>query len=284
MSYAVETEDLTKVFNGFVAVNRVSLRIRRGTIFGLLGPNGAGKSTLLRMICTLLRPTSGRATVEGHDVVKEPNEVRRIIGVVQEKLLLYPVLTAQENLEFFGRLYGIPEREVRRRVMELLEEVKLEGFRDKPVGMFSSGMRQRLNIVRALIHEPRVLVLDEPTNALDPQSVRWVRDYVKRLKERGLTIIVTTHDMHEAEELSEELAIMDRGQILDVGPVQELKSKYGAPTIEEVFLRLTGRELRDELSGRLSARGWRRRGPASSTRCWWRRRTSRSSTGSSPGS
>ncbi len=257
MSYAVETRNLTKSFNGFLAVNNVSIRVRRGTIFGLLGPNGAGKSTLLRMICTLLRPTSGRAWVEGHDVVEEPNEVRKVIGVVQEKLLLYPVLTARENLELFGRLYGIPEDELRRKIRELLEEVKLWGFRDKPVGTFSSGMRQRLNIVRALLHDPKVVILDEPTNALDPQSVRWVRDYVKGLKDRGLTVIVTTHDMHEAEELSEELAIMDRGQILDVGPVQELKAKYDAPTVEEVFLRLTGRELRDELSGRLSARGWR---------------------------
>ena len=257
MSYAVETENLTKAFNGFIAVNGVSIKVRRGSIFGLLGPNGAGKSTFLRMICTLLRPTAGRAVVEGYDVVREPNEVRKAIGVVQEKLLLYPVLTAQENLELFGRLYGVPESEMRRKVRELLEEVKLWGFRDKPVGTFSSGMRQRLNIVRALMHDPRLVILDEPTNALDPQSVRWVRDYVKRLKERGLTVIVTTHDMHEAEELSEELAIMDRGQVLEVGPVQELKSKYNASTVEDVFLKLTGRELRDELSGRISARGWR---------------------------
>ena len=267
MSYAVETENLTKAFNGFVAVNGVSIRVRRGTIFGLLGPNGAGKSTLLRMVCTLLRPTSGRAYVEGFDVEREPNSVRRIIGVVQEKLLLYPVLTAKENLELFGRLYGIDGEELRRKVRDLLEEVKLWGFRDKPVGTFSTGMRQRLNIVRALIHDPRVIILDEPTNTLDPQSVRWVRDYVKGLKERGLTVIVTTHDMHEAEELSEELAIMDRGQVLDVGPVNELKSKYHASTVEDVFLELTGRELRDELSGRISGRGWRRRrsGPGSAT-------------------
>ncbi|MGB9733633.1 MAG: ABC transporter ATP-binding protein [Conexivisphaera sp.] len=257
MSHAVETENLTKVFNGFVAVNGVTLRIRRGSIFGLLGPNGAGKSTLLRMICTLLRPTAGRAFVEGHDVVREPNEVRRTIGVVQEKLLLYPVLTARENLELFGRLYGIEGEELRRRIRELLEEVKLWGFRDKPVGTFSSGMRQRLNIVRALMHDPSVIILDEPTNALDPQSVRWVRDYVKGLRDRGLTVVVTTHDMHEAEELSEDLAIMDRGQVLDVGPVDQLKSKYGASSVEDVFLKLTGRELRDELSGRISARGWR---------------------------
>jgi ABC-2 type transport system ATP-binding protein len=257
MSYAVETENLTKAFNGFIAVNGVSIRVRRGSIFGLLGPNGAGKSTFLRMICTLLRPTAGRAIVEGHDVVREPNEVRKAIGVVQEKLLLYPVLTAQENLELFGRLYGVPESEMRHKVRELLEEVKLWGFRDKPVGTFSSGMRQRLNIVRALMHDPRLVILDEPTNALDPQSVRWVRDYVKKLKERGLTVIVTTHDMHEAEELSEDLAIMDRGHVLEVGPVQELKSKYNAYTVEDVFLKLTGRELRDELSGRISARGWR---------------------------
>lgn len=256
MSYSIETWGLTKAFNGFMAVHNVSMKVQRGSIFGLLGPNGAGKSTLLRMICTLLTPTSGRASVDGHDVQKETNEVRKAIGVVQEKLLLYPVLSAKENLELFGRLYRVDPLVLDKKVNSLLEEVKLSGFKDRPVGTYSSGMRQRVNIVRALIHDPRIVILDEPTNGLDPQSVRWVRDYVKGLKERGLTVLIITHDMQEADELSEELAIMDRGELLAVGETKALKDKYSVKTVEELFLTLTGRELRDSLSGRLKGRGW----------------------------
>ncbi len=256
MSYSIETQDLTKAFNGFIAVNKVSMKVKKGSIFGLLGPNGAGKSTLLRMICTLLTPTAGRAFVDGHDVQKETNEVRKAIGVVQEKLLLYPVLSAKENLELFGRLYRVDPQVIDKKVDSLLEEVKLSGVKNRPVGTYSSGMRQRVNIVRALIHDPRIVILDEPTNGLDPQSVRWVRDYVRGLKERGLTVLIITHDMQEADELSEELAIMDRGEILAIGEAKALKEEYNVKTVEDLFLTLTGRELRDSLSGRMKRRGW----------------------------
>ncbi|MDG7044414.1 MAG: ABC transporter ATP-binding protein [Nitrososphaerota archaeon] len=253
---SIVTENLTKTFNGLVAVNGVSLKVTKGTIFGLLGPNGAGKSTFLRMICTVLRPTSGHGSIEGFDIVNDTNEVRKTIGVVQEKLLLYPTLTAIENLEFFGRLYGIRGKPLREKAEALIEEVKLTSVKDRPVGTYSTGMRQRINLVRALIHDPKVIILDEPTNGLDPQSVRWVRDYVKRLKERNLTVLVTTHDMHEAEELMDELAIMDRGGVLAVGRTADLKRSQDVATIEDLFLKLTGRELRDEVSSRLKRRGW----------------------------
>jgi len=256
MSYSVETQGLTKSFNGFVAVNSVSMTVKRGCVFGLLGPNGAGKSTLLRMICTLLTPTAGKAFVDGYDVQKQSNEVRKAIGVVQEKLLLYPVLTARENLELFGRLYKVDRHVLDERVSSLLEEVKLSAVADRLVGTYSSGMRQRVNIVRALVHDPKIVILDEPTNGLDPQSVRWARDYVKSLKKRGLTVIITTHDMEEADELSEDLAIMDRGEVLALGEKEALKDKYNAQSLEELFLALTGRELRDSLSGRIKRRGW----------------------------
>jgi ABC-2 type transport system ATP-binding protein len=256
MSYSIETQGLTKEFNGLIAVNNVSMKVKKGSIFGLLGPNGAGKSTLLRMICTLLTPTAGRASVDGHDVQKETNEVRKAIGVVQEKLLLYPVLSAKENLELFGRLYRVNPQVLDKKVDSLLEEVKLSGVKDRLVGTYSSGMRQRVNIVRALIHDPRIVILDEPTNGLDPQSVRWVRDYVRGLKERGLTVLIITHDMQEADELSEELGIMDRGELLAIGETKALKEEYKVKTVEELFLTLTGRELRDSLSGRVKRRGW----------------------------
>ncbi|MGC8558321.1 MAG: ABC transporter ATP-binding protein [Nitrososphaeria archaeon] len=234
----------------------MSFKVRKGEIFGLVGPNGAGKSTLLRMLCTVLRPTSGRGYIEGHDIVREATEVRKAIGVVQEKLILYSPLTPIENLEFFGNLYNIESRELRKKIMELLDEVKLMAVKDRPVGTFSTGMRQRLNIARALLHDPRVVILDEPTNGLDPQSVRWVRDFIVKLKDRGLTVILTTHDMYEIDELAESVAIMDRGQIIEIGKKDELKARHGVERIEDVFLSLTGRELRDELSGRLRGRGW----------------------------
>jgi ABC-2 type transport system ATP-binding protein len=208
------------------------------------------------MLCTLLKPTEGTASVEGYDIAKETDGVRQVLGVVQEKLLLYPVLTARENLELFGNLYGVEPGVLRERIDALLEEVKLSSVKDKLVATYSTGMRQRVNIIRALIHDPRVILLDEPTNGLDPQSVRWVRDYIKGLKGRGYTVVLTTHDMKEADELAEELAIMDRGEVLAVGRSADLKEKFGVSDIEELFLELTGRELRDSLSGRVRMRGW----------------------------
>ncbi len=256
MNYAVEAEKLTKYFGNLIAVDNVSFKVRKGEIFGLVGPNGAGKSTLIRMICTVLRPSSGRAYVEGYDVIKHAQEVRKLIGVVQEKLILYAPLTPVENLEFFGKLYDLDSKVLKERIKELLEEVKLLAVKDKPVGTFSTGMRQRVNIARALLHDPKVVILDEPTNGLDPQSVRWVRDYILNLKNKGLTIILTSHDMYEIDELSDTVAIMDKGKILEIGRKEELKAKYNASKIEDVFLELTGRELRDEISGRLKRRGW----------------------------
>jgi len=175
MSYAVEAENLTKYFGNLIAVDSVSFKVKKGEIFGLVGPNGAGKSTLIRMICTVLRPSAGKALVEGYDIIRQPQEVRKLIGVVQEKLILYAPLTPVENLEFFGKLYGLDSKVLKERIKELLEEVKLSAVKDKPVGTFSTGMRQRLNIARALLHDPKLVILDEPTNGLDPQSVRWVR-------------------------------------------------------------------------------------------------------------
>ncbi|MEM0097212.1 MAG: ABC transporter ATP-binding protein [Conexivisphaerales archaeon] len=237
-------------------MDNVSFKVKAGDIFGLVGPNGAGKSTLLRMLCTVLMPTSGKGFVEGHDIVREAKEVRKSIGVVQEKLILYSPLTPIENLEFFGNLYSMDSKMLKEKILQLLEEVKLTAVKDRPVGTFSTGMRQRLNIARALLHDPRVVILDEPTNGLDPQSVRWIRDFIVNLRERGLTVILTTHDMYEIDELADTVAIMDRGQILEMGSKDELKAKHGVDKIEDVFLSLTGRELRDELSGRLRGRGW----------------------------
>ncbi len=251
----ITAKDLTKVFpGGFVAVDHVSFEVKDGELFGLLGPNGAGKSTLIRMLTTLLRPTEGDALVGGHSVRTEPDKVRLLIGVVSDKLIVYDRLTARENLRFFGELYGLGGKKLENRIDELLEEVNLSRFADKMVGTFSTGMKQRLNLVRALLHNPKVLFLDEPTLGLDPQTVRFIKDLILQLHESGITMILTTHEMDLAEKLSERLAIVDHGKILAIGPPKELEEKNGAEDLESLFLILTGRELRDSL-GNMPARG-----------------------------
>jgi len=251
---AIETHDLTKTFGAFTAVDHVDLTVRRGEIYGLLGPNGAGKSTAIRMLCTLLSPTSGFARVDGYDIVRQGSEVRRRIGLVSEKLIMYPRLTALENLMFFGKLYGIERETLRKRSEELLEMVKLTPFKDKLVGGFSSGMRQRVNVIRAILHDPDILFLDEPTTALDPQSTRFVRDLVKELRQRGHTIVLTTHIMEEADELSDRVCIIDHGKIMAIDTPHALKQKYKTNSLLEVFLDLTGRQLRDSADARISLR------------------------------
>jgi ABC-2 type transport system ATP-binding protein len=252
--YGIETHRLTKRFNSFTAVDHVDLTVRRGEIYGFLGPNGAGKSTTIRMLCTLLAPTSGSASVDGYNVVKQGNEVRKRIGLVSEKMIMYPRLTALENLMFFGRLYGIDRGTLRKKSEELLEMVKLTPFKGKLVGGFSSGMRQRVNVIRAILHDPEILFLDEPTTGLDPQSTRFVRDLVKELKQRGHTIVLTTHIMEEADELSDRVCIIDHGKVMAVDTPQALKEKCNTNSLLEVFLELTGRELRDSANGRISMR------------------------------
>ena len=250
--YEIETHGLTKKFNDFTAVDHIELSVRKGEIYGFLGPNGAGKSTTIRMLCTLLEPTSGTATVAGFDVAHDANEVRKRIGLVSEKLIMYTRLTAEQNLTFFGKLYGIDDAELKPRIRELLDMVKLTPFKDRSVGGFSSGMRQRMNVIRALIHDPEIIFLDEPTTALDPQSTKFVRDTVLRLKKNGHTIMLTTHIMEEADELSDRISIIDHGKIMATGTVSELKSAHHTDSMLEVFLAVTGRELRDSASDRVS--------------------------------
>jgi len=250
--YAIETHGLTKAFGSFTAVDHVDLAVRKGEIYGFLGPNGAGKSTTIRMLCTLLKPSSGTAKVAGFNIDSEANEVRKRIGLVSEKLIMYTRLTAEQNLMFFGKLYGIDEVELKSKVEELLDMVKLTPFKDRSVGGFSSGMRQRMNVIRALIHDPEIIFLDEPTTALDPQSTKFVRDTIRDLKKGGHTIILTTHIMEEADELSDRISIIDHGKIMATGTVPGLKNEYGTASMLEVFLKVTGREMRDSASDRVS--------------------------------
>jgi ABC-2 type transport system ATP-binding protein len=317
MSDLIVVENLVKRYKDVVAVNGASFTIKKGEIFALLGPNGAGKTTTIHIIATLLRPTSGRVLVAGFDVVKQAADVRKRIGIVFQDPSLDNQLSAYDNMYVHGRLNGLRGRELHEKIMKLLELVDLKEFAYKKVMYFSGGMRRRLEVARSLLHEPEILILDEPTLGLDPQSRAKIWDYIRYLKkEFDMTILMTTHYMDEAEELAHRIAIMDRGKILAIGTAEELKAmlgqdviyvtlrkgddslcklfnfakncrllsdnklelvvddaskalpevfkvvnsyklevaeaSYRRPTLNEVFLHLTGRELRDSLEHQLA--------------------------------
>lgn len=317
----IEVRNLTKKFNGFTAVDHISFDVKKGEIFGLLGPNGAGKSTTMRMLCTLTKPTEGSAKVAGYDIVSEDARVRDHIGLVAEKLIMYNELTAWENLKLYGKLYNLPDDKLEKRVDKLLKYVRMEKWKNARVGTFSTGMKQMINVIRAMIHEPEILFLDEPTLGLDPQSTVEIRELIRRINlELGTTMILTTHIMVEADMLCNRIGIIDKGRIvaLDTSPnlkklvsggvqtmefeipnlssemLSEIKGmtsvlsvvqekdthlkvrtrgentfdallevirKYGGkirtvrnlePTLEDVFIHLTGREMREETSSKNS--------------------------------
>lgn len=320
----VVVENLVKKFGDVVAVNGISFSIKRNEVFALLGPNGAGKTTTIHIIATLLKPTAGRAIVAGFDVSRKPEEVRKRIGIVFQDPSLDNQLTGYDNMYIHGKLYGLSSAELHRKIIRLLELVDLKDFAYKKVMYYSGGMRRRLEIARSLLHEPEILILDEPTIGLDPQSRARIWDYIRYLrKEHNMTILMTTHYMDEAEELANRIAIMDKGRILAMGSAEELKSvlgqdviyvsventqdrnlctifsfvkecrkledarlelivdnatkilpevfnaaelaglkivevSYRRPTLNEVFLHLTGRELRDSLENQpvLPKRPW----------------------------
>ncbi len=216
-------EGLTKRFGDFTAVDHISFEIEKGEISGFLGPNGAGKSTTIRMLCTLLQPTEGSATVAGFDIIREPAKVREHIGLVAEKLILYDQLTAEENLSLFGRLNNVPDEQIRQEIDKWLGRLQMEAWRKHQVGTFSTGMKQRINVARALLHHPDVLFLDEPTLGLDPQTTTAIHEFILELAQEGITIVLTTHDMNEAESLCQRIAIIDRAKVVALGYHEEFK-------------------------------------------------------------
>jgi ABC-2 type transport system ATP-binding protein len=231
----VEVENLTKRFGDFVAVDAMNFSVAHGEIFGLLGPNGAGKSTLIRMLTTLVPPTSGTARVNGHDIVQDANGVRQSIGVIPQAMTSDLELSAVENLTIFAKLYGIPREKRKRIIPQLLQEVDLTPWADKPVKMFSGGMRRRMEIARGLVHEPKIFFLDEPTTGLDPVSRVAVWEMLARLKrERDLTILVTTHYMDEADKLCDRIAIIDNGKLVALDSPLKLKASIPGKNILEV--------------------------------------------------
>ncbi len=232
--FDVEVENLTKCFGNFCAVDGLSFNVGHGEMFGLLGPNGAGKSTLIRMLTTLVPPTSGAARIKGYDIVDEADAVRKVIGVIPQAMTSDLDLTAVENMSIFAKLYNIPRERRRRTIRELLEAVDLEQWADKPVKMFSGGMRRRLEIARGLVHEPKIFFLDEPTTGLDPVSRVAVWEMLTNLKqERDLTIILTTHYMDEADKLCDRIAIVDHGKLEALDSPLKLKASIPGKNILE---------------------------------------------------
>ncbi|MHA1131436.1 MAG: ABC transporter ATP-binding protein [Candidatus Helarchaeota archaeon] len=333
---AIKTTALTKRFKDLVAVDHVTFEVKKGEIFGLLGPNGAGKTTLIRMLCTLARPSEGSATVAGYEIGKEDGKIRKHIGLVSEKMIMYEQLTAKENLKLFGKLYDIPKDKLYEKMYDLLKLVNMENWADKQVGTFSTGMKQRINVIRALLNEPEILFLDEPTLGLDPQSTSELREFIRKINtENGTSMILTTHMMSEADMLCNRIGIIDYGKIIALDTAGNLKKmisdkdttvveldisnltndiishieslesvqnivrkddtnikvqakgaesldeiidvvrklngtiryvKSFEPTLEDVFLHMTGREMRARLSNKVTVQTHRHRRPKVKTR------------------
>ncbi|MHA1835446.1 MAG: ATP-binding cassette domain-containing protein [Candidatus Odinarchaeia archaeon] len=226
--------NLSKYFGSFRAVDNISFKVRKGELFGILGPNGAGKTTTIRMLCTLLKPSSGNALIEGYDIVKKPAEVRRMLGVVSEGISLYDDLTAEENLYFLGRLYRLRVDYLKYKIPELLESMGLQKWANVLVRNFSTGMRKKLLILAALIHEPKVLLLDEVTSGLDPQTMMSIREKAINLAKDGITIIWTTHYIEEPEKICDRVAIISSGRVLTVDSPSEIKNKVMLKQVFEI--------------------------------------------------
>jgi ABC-2 type transport system ATP-binding protein len=245
----IEARDVVKTFGEIKAVDGISFEVKAGEIFAFLGPNGAGKSTTISMLTTMLRPTSGTLIMNNHDVTKEQDKARKSFGIVFQDPALEEELTAYENMEIHGILYGVTRKELAPRIEELLRLVDLWERKDSFVKTYSGGMRRRLEIARGLLHHPKILFLDEPTLGLDTQTRNLLWDYVKKLSDsEGMTIFFTTHYLDEAEEVAGRIAIIDRGKIVATGTAKQLTKQTGTKTLEQAYLELTGKGVRDETS------------------------------------
>ncbi len=246
----IKVNHLVKKFGDIVAVDDISFDVARGEIFGFLGPNGAGKSTTIKMLTTLLHPTRGTIALNGHDPVHHPENTRRSFGIVFQDPSLDEDLTALENMEIHGVLYDVSGKTIKSRSKDLLKFVDLWDRKNSFVKEFSGGMKRRLEIARGLLHHPKIIFLDEPTLGLDPQTRNHMWDYLRQLnKTEGTTIFFTTHYMDEADKIANRIAIIDHGKIVAMGSSDELKAQNKVKTLEEAFLRLTGKTIREEVAG-----------------------------------
>ena len=247
MQNILSVQSLTKKFNDFTAVNSISFDVEAGSIFAFLGPNGAGKSTTIKMLTTVLKPTKGEIRINGFNVLKEQDEARASFGIVFQDQSLDDELTAYENMTYHAVIYKVPKKERDERIRAALEIVGLWDRRKDFVKTYSGGMKRRLEIARSLVHYPKILFLDEPTVGLDPQTRKAIWSHIQTLnKERGMTIFLTTHYMEEAEAIADKIAIIDHGKIIETGTLEEIKERNGTESLEEAFLNLTGRDIRDE--------------------------------------
>jgi ABC-2 type transport system ATP-binding protein len=244
---AIQTFDLTRNFGEMVALDNLNLTVQRGKIFGLLGPNGAGKSTAIKILTTILEPTSGSALVAGYDIVKNPALVRAHIGYIPQLISADGALTGQENLLLSARLYGIPKSERKKRIQDILLFLQLEEATNKLVKNYSGGMIRRLELALAILHQPEVLFLDEPTIGLDPMARRLVWNHLRELSSKyQMTMLITTHDMEEADELCEELAFLHQGKVVGQGEPAELKASLGPDAdLNDVFIHFGGTSLKE---------------------------------------
>ena len=242
---AVSIDGLTKEYGTLRAVDGLTLAIPPAEVFGLLGPNGSGKTTTINCLTGLLKPTKGTVKVLGIDAQSDGLEARKIMGVSPQETAVLPYLTGEENVRLFGELYSVPKKSLRARADYVLEKVGLLDDAKQRVTKYSGGMKRRVSIAMALVTDPEVILLDEPTVGMDPQARRAVWDFVVELRDEGKTIMLTTHYMEEAEELCDEVGIMDHGKLIELGSPNDLKTRYQARDMEEVFISLTGRRIRE---------------------------------------
>ena len=246
--YAIEAQNLVKKYSPEItAVNNVDLNVRTGELFGFLGPNGAGKTTTINILCGLLPPTAfSRLKVGKFDVITEIQKIKKIIGVCPQEPVLFDYMSARQNMQFFGDLFNVPSVTLKTRIQHLLTALALEEEGHRKIKQYSGGMKRRVNFAVALINDPAILFLDEPTQALDPQARLTVWSMIEDLKKHGKSILLTTHYIEEADRLCDRVAIIDHGQIIAIGTPRDLKTKYNVKTLEDVFIHLTGRQIRTE--------------------------------------
>jgi len=244
---AITVSNLTKKYEDKLALDGLNLQVAKGELFGLLGPNGAGKTTMISIVCGLIKPTSGSAEICGYNIEHDAQKVKEQIGVCIQETAIYPYLTGKENLELFGNLYKMNKKAIKERSKMLLEKMALTEDAKRVTGKYSGGMKRRLSLALALIHDPPIAFLDEPTVAMDPQSRHAVWDFIKEHKAQGKTIILTTHYMEEAEELCDRVAIIDHGKLIAIGTPKELIAKSNVENLEDVFIALTGRKMREDV-------------------------------------
>jgi sodium transport system ATP-binding protein len=240
----IEAKNLMKLFGAVKAVDGVSFLCRDGEVFALVGPNGAGKTTTLRILATVMKPDNGTAEVGGHDILQEERQVRTAIGVLPETVGLYDRMTPREHLLYFGRLFGVQEDVLEKRVEEVLAELAMTEYSDRRCGGFSKGMRQKAALARALVHDPKTMILDEPTAGLDVMSARSVREIIKRFRDEGRCVLLSTHLMSEAEQLCDRIAIIDQGRIKTEGSPDDLRAQSGESDLEGAFVKMVGQEGR----------------------------------------